>query len=144
MWIKVNFECCGRLVVFHFTDEILLKANLSIFYQFILRAICARGIVGYQYHQWKQSAKGGHSFPGVMTQECERCPFPRLCGRGHTSRFEQWDVIGNVWRYDRIEIWTPYLPHQKQTSYYLCYRSSKTIKIQNALSYMHACSNMTL
>jgi len=31
----------------------------------------------------------------------EWCSSPRLCARSHTSRLQQWRVVGNVW-----EIWS--------------------------------------
>jgi len=51
----------------------------------------------------------------------ERCPSPRLCAKAHTSRLQRWRVVGMCGRFDRLGIWTPYLPHQKRTSSTLKY-----------------------
>jgi len=41
-------------------------------------------------------------------------PFPRICARAHKgcSGGESLAMCG---RFERLEIWTPYFPHQKQT-----------------------------
>jgi len=48
----------------------------------------------------------------------ERCPSPRLCA--HTSKLQGWRVVGNVWE---IQDLNPYLPYEKQTSFY-CFLSN--------------------
>jgi len=65
---------------------------------------------------------------GVSGVKSERCPSSWLCARAHTSRLQRWRVVGNVWeRFDRFVIWTPYLHHQRQTSYNLCHLAGYSI-----------------
>jgi len=61
-----------------------------------------------------------NTLSGVMS---ERCPSPQLCSKAHTIKAAtaRGESLATCGRFDRLGIWTSYLPHLKRTSYHLCY-----------------------
>jgi len=65
----------------------------------------------------------------------EWCPSPRLCARAHIQGCNGNKSLATCGRFDRLEIWTPYLPHQKQT-YYLYVLSGRCWLYFNCIKYL--------